>query len=149
MEVDELKLKEYEKLQNEIYLHLDQISSIEKYSITLSGGIFTWLIINYKAFELPEEAFFIPLVIVVLFGFLAQGLYRRINLIGRYIKTRYEDLLMTDTSSNLKFGWETYLEQSLKGNNSLLISSRYVMWIFHVLINLTIAILAMNGVLLK
>lgn len=148
MEIDDLKLKEYEKLQNEICLHLDQISSIEKYSITLSGGIFTWLITN-KKIDLPEEAFFIPLVLVVLFGFLAQGLYRRINLIGRYIKTRYEDLLMTDTSSNVKFGWETYLEQSLKGNNSLLISSRYLIWVSHILINLTIAILAMNGVLSK
>lgn len=123
----DFKLKQYEKLNNEISTTLAQIASIEKYSIIFSGSLIAWLI--SKHCSLPSFAFFIPVAMIALLGIVSYGMYKRIELIGEFIKKEYTE------------SWEGYLS---KNNSKVLINSRFVMWISHLVFTLAVAIYLMS-----
>ena len=139
MELTQLHLKEYDKLQNEISQTLAEIGSIEIFSVISSGTIFAWFLIHGN--EMPHKmGFFLPAVLVVLFGLITLGLFNRIKLIGEYIKNNYEKLMNTEQNPKSEFGWEHYLDKSLKKGGSLLANGRLGMWIFHLFTDVGIAI---------
>tara|TARA_R110000868_G_scaffold119310_6_gene316016 strand:- start:28614 stop:29045 length:432 start_codon:yes stop_codon:yes gene_type:complete len=133
--------KQYEKLTNEISETLGQIASIEYYAIIFSGGVYTWIFT--KESIVPILAFFIPPLIVTLLGVVSYGMYNRLQLISEYIQIEYENKEYPkediDFEHSKNMGWETFL--NLK-NSKILISSRKLMWIFHLLITLGLAIYA-------
>ncbi|MBP9104381.1 MAG: hypothetical protein KBF82_10985 [Chitinophagaceae bacterium] len=140
MELNELHYKEYDKLQKEILQLLGEIGSLEKFSVVSSGTIFSWLLVN--ADKIPNKiGFFFPAIIVLLFGLITFGLFKRIKLIGEYIKEKYEKFLNEGQNQKYGFGWENYLDNSLGKQPSLLFSGRFGMWVIHLLIDVGIAII--------
>lgn len=140
MKLTELHYKEYDKLQNEISQLLGEIGSLEKFSVVSSGAIFSWFLVNSD--KIPNKiGFFLPAILVLLFGLIAFGLFKRVKLIGEYIKGNYEKLLNEDQNQQYAFGWENYLDKSLRGKPSLLFSGRFGMWVIHLLTDIGIAII--------
>ncbi len=141
MELNELHYKEYDKLQNEISQHLSEISSLERFSVISSGTIFSWLLVNIDIDKMPDKfGFFLPAILVLLFGMITLGLFTRIKLIGGYIKDKYEKFLNEEQNQKYGFGWEHYLDNSLGKKPSLLFSGRFGMWVVHLLTDIGIAI---------
>ncbi len=139
MELNEFHHKEYDKLQKEISQHLSEIGSLEKFSVVSSGTIFSWLLVN--ANSMPNKiGFFLPAILVLLFGLITYGLFQRIKLIGEYIKDKYEKLLNDGQNQKYDFGWEKFLDKSLGKKPSLLFSGRFGMWVIHLLVDIGIAI---------
>ncbi len=140
MKLNELHFKEYNKLQNEISQLLGEIGSLEKFSVVSSGTIFSWFLVN--ADKMPNKiGFFLPAILVLLFGLIALGLFKRIKLIGEYIKEKYERFLNEDQNQKNGFGWENYLHNSLGEKPSLLFSGRFGMWVIHLLVDVGIGII--------
>jgi len=155
--MEEYKIKQYERLTKEISETLNQISSIEKYSIVFSGGIYTWIFTNQSSISkitndcsisvitnqiiCPNLVFFIPCILIILLGIISYGMYKRIELIGEYIKVEYEDKVYSNNSEemnkNTSLGWESFLTRK---NSKILISSRKAMWLLHFTGTLLVAI---------
>ncbi|MBL7827270.1 MAG: hypothetical protein JNJ57_11605, partial [Saprospiraceae bacterium] len=85
-------------------------------------------------------SYYIPAVLTLLFGFMAYGHFNRLKLIGSYIKKKYEPWMNPTQSENPEFGWENYLETSLKGKGSFLAKSRVWMWGFLLVIDFGIGV---------
>lgn len=138
MSLTQLHQKEYEKLQQEISQTMAEIGSLERFSLLTSGGIFTWLLTHQRVSE-HAVGYFLPAILVLLFGLITLGHFNRLKLMGRYIQEKYEVLLNVDQAEGTAFGWETYLSKSLHKSGSLLANSRLLMWVLHLLGDLTIA----------
>ena len=140
MKLEEIHLKEFEKLQNEISAILSEIGTLERFSVVSSGGLFAWLLTHRE--EIGQDgkiSYFLPAILVICFGLIALGLFNRLKLIGKYIKDRYEKEMNSGQNDNMEFGWENSLEKSLKNKGSLLANARLWMWMFLLTIDLIIA----------
>jgi hypothetical protein len=144
MALTELHYKEYDKLQTEISQLLAEISSLEKFSVLSSGGVFSWLLTDGQS-PSTKLGFFLPAILVGLFGLIAWGQFKRIKLIGAYIREKYEPLLNEGQDEKYSFGWERYLDKALGKNPSWLFSGRAGMWLIHFVTDLIIAIVLYCG----
>lgn len=131
MELPDLHLKEYEKLQHEISDTMNEIGNLEKYAIAATGAIFPWVLIQLAG-DLPPNLYyiacFLPLLITGLMGYRAYGLFERVKLMGEYIKTTYESLMGLDSNPELRFGWERFLDTKIPTVGSTMANSRVIMW---------------------
>ncbi len=139
MHLTPLHQNEYEKLQQESSQTLTEIGSLERFSLLSSAGIFTWLL-SHTGIKVHAISYALPAILVLLFGLIALGHFNRIKVISKYIRERYEVLLNTGQEQEIEYGWETYLNKLLQKRSSLLANSRLLMWILHLLGNLTLAI---------
>lgn len=140
MKLEEIHLKEFEKLQNEIISILSEIGILERFSVVSSGGLFAWLLTHTE--EIGQDGkigYFLPSILVICFGLIVLGLFYRLKLIGKYIKDKYEKEMNFGENADMDFGWESNLEKSLKNKGSLLANARSWMWIFLLIIDLSIA----------
>lgn len=140
MDLNQLHYHEYDKLQTEINQTLSEISSLERFSLLTSGGIFAWLL-THEVEKGQSIAYFIPAILVFLFGVITWGHFKRIKLIADYIKSRYESLMKLGLPKESEFGWETHLSNALGKQGSILANSRLFMWVLHLLFNLVIALI--------
>ena len=142
MKLENIHLIEFEKLQKEISQILSEISTLERFAVGSSGGIFTWLLThaNKSGESYPPLSYFLPAILVIAFGLIVLGLFKRLKLIAQYIREKYEKSMNMEQDKNIEFGWETYLYKSLSNKGSLLAYSRLWMWIFLLFFDFVIAI---------
>lgn len=141
MKLENIHLIEFEKLQKEISQILSDISTLERFAVVSSGGIFTWLLTHAnKSGESYPLSYFLPAILVIAFGLIVFGLFKRLKLIAQYIRDKYEKVMNLEQDKSIEFGWETYLHKSLNNKGSLLANARLWMWIFLLFVDLIIAI---------
>lgn len=138
MNIETLQQKELDKLYQEIQQALAEIASLEKYAVGASGGIFAWLLTDGKAVH-HTIAYFLPAILTLLFGLIVLGLFDRIGLIGKYIKNYYEPPQDPDPAAPPAPGWEHFLDRHNKARGSILASSRALLWLALLLVDLAIA----------
>ena len=141
MKLENIHLIEFEKLQKEISQILSEISTLERFAVGSSGGIFTWLLTHAdKSGESYPLSYFLPVILVIAFGLIVLGLFKRLKLIAQYIRDKYEKVMNLEQDNSLEFGWETYLDKSLNNKGSFLANARLWMWIFLLFIDFIMAI---------
>ena len=134
-----MKLKS--KLQEEISQILTKIGTLERFAVISSGGLFTWILTHTKQIgQHYSISYFLPAILVIAFGLIVLGLFKRLKLISKYIRDKYEKVMNLGQNENLEFGWETFLDKSLNNKGSLLANARLWMWIFLLFIDFVIAI---------
>jgi hypothetical protein len=141
MKLEAIHSQELTKLYDEIKTIMTNIMALEKFSVVSSGGLITWLISENNCFTSDiKVSYFLPAFLVFCFGLIAAGLFYRMELIGKYIKEKYEPFMQIRDNENINFGWENYLKNTLKNRGSFLFYSRIFMWVLLLTIDLWFAI---------
>jgi len=130
--LNEFQTKELESLRQELNDSVKAIWEIERYALTLTGGIWAWGIPQAnKGFA---AVMWLPLGLNLLFGLRALALYRHVNRISGYLL-----LVERKLWGGERQGWENYFR---KNTDPLTLITAYVFWGSLILASLILPIFA-------
>jgi hypothetical protein len=123
-EVTEIKdaflLSEAEYLRKVYYDSDKEIGVLERYALVASGAIWSWCAANADSAVFPVLVW-LPLLLQILFGLRAWGIYRMMITTRRYLAEVEEKTV--GLSKDL--GWGRYLSQHGRG---LRVATGYLFW---------------------
>jgi len=123
----EFHLKEYDTLRNEIMSRVDEARSVAQFVIIASGAILVWLITNKSNKSIPDIAFWLPFIMVLLGLIRSLAVLTTISRITKYLRM-IETIICKDGPLS---GWESFVEAE---RNYLSDSAAVVFWIVSLLV---------------
>ena len=109
----DLVQKEYNKLCEELASMLNENNQLARYAIILVTSLCT-IIVTHPTETAPYHYFLkpLPFVVAMMFSFRVFALYKRGELISRYLESNYERGIVQKDFPEL--GWETYLNNNIR-----------------------------------
>ncbi len=120
---EEFLRKEFELVRHEMDESVKESRSLERYALTLTGGIWAWLAVNSQEHPVHPYAVWLPLLLVFLFFLRAVALYLHTNDIADHLKDTEK------LAFNVPFhlGWEQKFKEKGK-------FKRATFWLFWILL---------------
>jgi hypothetical protein len=102
----EFALKEYEALRHEIADAVKESRSVERYAVTVTAAIWTWLLTHVPDDRWEEFIEWIPMVFCLIAAIRSGALLFSIKLLGDYIRD-----VEGRWGPNTDFSWERFVEE--------------------------------------
>jgi hypothetical protein len=134
---DELRIKEYEKLNREVEFIVAECARREQYSVTIIAAIAAWIFGNDKTdFDGWKGCIaFIPLITTLLFAFSIWMFTNRLMTMRAYIQTH---IFEGETC------WDKYVAESNKAKKSSVMAYAGMYWLIQIGICIVLIVIVMT-----